>query len=67
MYIFKKKICNVYTFKIFMYNINYININIYMEIHGNIFKIYTVCVCLYIYIINIHSIHVNKNFYFGCD
>ncbi len=27
------------------------NINIYMEIHGNIFKIYTVCVCIYIYII----------------
>ncbi len=25
--------------------------------HVNIFKIYTVCVCIYIYIINIHSTH----------
>uniref|UniRef100_A0A671LS01 Histone deacetylase n=1 Tax=Sinocyclocheilus anshuiensis TaxID=1608454 RepID=A0A671LS01_9TELE len=39
-----------------------------MEIHGNIFKIYTVCVCIYICIINIHSTHiyyVNKNSCFG--
>ncbi len=34
----------------------------------NIFKIYTVCVCIYINIINIDKTHyVNKNFYFGCD
>ncbi len=39
------------------------NINIYMEI--NIFKIYTVCMRIYMYIINIHSTHiyyVNKTF-----
>ncbi len=36
-----------------------------MNIHVNIFKIYTVCVCIYKYIINIHSTHthyVNKTF-----
>ncbi len=59
MYIFKKYIC--YTFKIFIHNVNYMNINIYMELNGNIFNMYgvcvCVCVCVYIYIINIHSIH----------
>ncbi len=34
-----------------MYDIIYMNINIYMYIHVNIFKIYAVCVCL-----------LNKNF-----
>ncbi len=42
MYIFKKKYV-VYILNIFIYNINYINISV------NIFKIYTVCVCLYIH------------------
>ncbi len=50
-------ICYVYILNIFIYNINYMNINICMLIHVNIFKIYTVRVCLYIYIINIHSTH----------
>ncbi len=63
MYIFKK-ICYVYILNIFIndmrYMINYMNLNIYMQIHGNIFKICTVCVYIYIY-------YVNRNFYFGCD
>ncbi len=46
-------------------------------IHVNIFKIYTACVCIYIYMITkhiyeykhstIHVYYVNNNFYFGCD
>ncbi len=39
----------------FIYSINYMNINICMLIHVNIFKIYTVCI--YIYIINIQRTH----------
>ncbi len=38
----------VYILNIFIYNINYMYININIEMHGNIFKIYTVCVYLYI-------------------
>ncbi len=41
-----------------------------MYIHVNIFKIYTVCMCIYIhnkYSQNTHIYYVNKNFYFGCD
>ncbi len=38
MYIFQKNV--VYTFKIFICNINYISINIYMEIHGIFQNIY---------------------------
>ncbi len=30
----------------------------YKYIHVNIFKIYSVCVCIYICIINIHSTHI---------
>ncbi len=45
MYIFQKKYA-VYILKIFIYNINYMNINIYMQV--NIFKIYAVYVCVYI-------------------
>ncbi len=55
MHVYIKKICYVYILNIFIYGIIYMNINIYMQIHVNIFKIYAVCVCLYIYIINIHS------------
>ncbi len=32
-----------------MYDIIYMNINIYMQIHVNIFQIYAVCVRLYIH------------------
>ncbi len=49
-----RKICYVCTFKIFIYNISYININIYMEI----FSKYILYVCVFIYIVNIHSIHI---------
>ncbi len=45
--------------KIFIYNISYINIYIYIHVH----------LCI-IYIIHIHSTHlndVNNNFYFECD
>ncbi len=48
MYIFNK-LCYVYILNIFIYDINYM--------HVNIFKIYAVCVCIYIYIINIRSTH----------
>ncbi len=52
MYTFKKNLL-VYILNIFVYNINYMNINIY-------------CMCVfYIYIINIHGTHtyyVHKNF-----
>ncbi len=63
MYIFKK-ICYVYILNIFIYEHKYIPVNI--------FKIYAVCVCLYIYIINIHSTHTYSTLYkqkdlFGCD
>jgi len=40
-----RKICYVSTFKIFVYNINYMNINIYMEI----FSKYILYVCVFIY------------------
>ncbi len=49
-----RKISYVHILNIFRYNINYINIDI--EKHVNIFKIYTVCVCIYMYI-NMHSTH----------
>ncbi len=44
--------------------------NIKLYINVNILKIYTVCVCIYIYMINIYRTHIyyaNKNFYFGCN
>ncbi len=47
MYIFKK-IYYVYILDIFIYNIKYNNLNIYMDIHANISKINTECVCIYI-------------------
>ncbi len=50
MYTFHKNMLCLY-FK-FIYNINYINTNI-----DNIFKIYTVCMCIYIYIIHLHRRH----------
>ncbi len=55
MYIFKKNILCLYIFNIFIYDIIYLNINIYMEI----FSKYMLYVCLYIYIINIHSTHIH--------
>ncbi len=55
--IYLRKICYVYKLNIFLYDI-YIHINdIYMQINVKIKKIYAVFVCLYIYIINIHSTH----------
>ncbi len=42
MYIFKKNM-------LFIYNIKYNNIHIYMYIHVNILEIFTVCVCVFIY------------------
>ncbi len=67
MHIFKKNM--------FIYNIKYKFINVYA---WNISKIYAVCECMNIYIINIHSTnthiyiyiyiyYVNKNLYFGCN
>ncbi len=35
--VYLRKICYVYILKIFIYNINYMNINIYMEINVNVF------------------------------
>ncbi len=56
MYIFKKNMLCLYIKYVYIqYNIKYNNINIYT--HVNIFKIYTVCVCIYMYIINEHSTH----------
>ncbi len=55
MYMFKKNMLCLYIKYIYI-NINYMNINI-GRLHVNIFKIFTVCVCIYIYIINIHSTH----------
>ncbi len=45
-----------------MYDIIYMNINIYMQIHVNIFQIYAVCVRLYIhkYTQHTHIYYVNK-------
>ncbi len=63
MYIFHKNML-CYILNLYIYNINYMNINIDV----NIFKIYTVCVCVYICMINIHSTHIyyaNNFFYFG--
>ncbi len=53
VYISEKHV--VYILNIF-FNINYMNINIDMLIHENIFKMYTVCVFLYIH--NIHRTHI---------
>ncbi len=40
----------------------------YTRKNVNIFKIYAVCVCLYIYIINIHSTHkYYVNYFFFLD
>ncbi len=47
MYIFKKKI--FYILNVFIYD----NLYEYKDIDVNISKIYAVCVCLYIYKINI--------------
>ncbi len=52
--IYLRKICYVYILNIFIYNIKYKNIDIKMYIHVNIFKIYSVCVYLYI------KEHLNK-------
>ncbi len=49
-------LCLYIKYMYILYNIKYKNIHIYMNIHVNIFKIYTVSVCI-IYIINIHSRH----------
>ncbi len=60
MYILKK--WYVYILNIFIYNIKYKNLNIEMYIQVSIFKIYTVCVYIYIYI-TYKSIHlVNFSF-----
>ncbi len=53
--IYFRKIGYVYILNVFVYNRIYININR----HVNIFKIYTVCVCIYIHIINIHRTHTH--------
>ncbi len=54
MYIFQKKMIRyVYILNIFIYN----KLHEYKCINVNIFQIYTVCVCIYIYIINIHNTH----------
>ncbi len=58
----KKYICYVYILTKLIYNMNYLNTNKDMEINFNIFKIYTACVCIYIYIRNIHRTHANKTF-----
>ncbi len=60
--IYFRKIGYVYILNAFVYNRIYINI----DRHVNIFKIYTVCVYIYIHIINIHRTHTyyaNKNIY----
>ncbi len=44
--IYLRKIGYVYILNIFIYNINYMNINIDMQIHANIFKIFTIQVHL---------------------
>ncbi len=59
MYIFQK-MSYVYILNIFIYNINYMNINIDMKIHVNIFKIYTVYVCIYIYTEHTHILCKQK-------
>ncbi len=46
MHVYLRKLCYFYIWNICIYNINYINIKC---IHVNIFKIYTVCVYLYIH------------------
>ncbi len=51
MNIFKKNMLRLYIKCLYM--TNYMNINIYI----NIFKIYAICVCIYLYIINIHNTH----------
>ncbi len=43
-----------YTAYIFIYNINYMNINIHVNIFQNMF------LCIYIHIINIHSTHIQQ-------
>ncbi len=53
MYIFKKKKKGVYILNIFIYDIIYMKINIYMQI----FSKYMLYVCLYIYI-NIQYTHI---------
>ncbi len=45
MHVYSRKICYVYTFKICIYNINCIIIDIYMEIIAK----YIVYVCVFIY------------------
>ncbi len=55
--LYVRQICYVYILNIFIYNINYMNVNV--------FKIYTLCACLYIYIMNIqytHIYYINKTF-----
>ncbi len=59
MSICKKNVLCLYILNIFIYNINYMNK------HVNVFKIYTLCVCLYIYIMDIqytHIYYINTNF-----
>ncbi len=52
---------NMLCLNIFIYNIDYMNI---MEISCKYKKYIHACVCIYTYILNIHSTHT---FYFGCD
>ncbi len=51
--------------KFYVYILNIFIIYIYEYKYVNIFKIYTVCV--HLYIDNKYTNYKNKNFYFGCD
>ncbi len=56
MHVYISENVYVYILNIFKYNINYNNVNIDMQV--NIYKIYTVCACIYINIINIHRTQI---------
>ncbi len=62
MYIFKENMLCLYIK--YIYILYKLNENKY--IHVNNFKICTVCVCIYINVINIHSTHtcINVNIFF---
>ncbi len=53
MYIFKKNMLHLYI-KYIYYNEK---ISKYKYLHVNIFKMYALFGCIYLYIINIHNIH----------
>ncbi len=60
----------VHRINIFIYNINYMNINIHLNTCKYFQNTYCMGVYLCVYIINIHRTHIyyaNKNFYFVCD